>query len=89
MTFGVEVANALDPYRIPAGWLVALYNRDITVALQPWQFLIRALHVAAVCVFFGALCILDLRLLGFAPDLPVRPLLRLVLPVVYAAFGLA
>ncbi|MBU6448485.1 MAG: hypothetical protein KGQ26_02555 [Rhodospirillales bacterium] len=89
MTFGLQLANALDPYRIPARWLVALYNRDITVALQPWQFLIRALHVSVVCVFFGALSILDLRLLGFAPDLPVRPLLRLVLPVVYTAFGLA
>lgn len=89
MTFGLEIANALDPYRIPAHWLVALYNRDFTISLQPWQFLIRALHVLTVCMFFGAIAVLDLRLLGVAPDLPLRPLLKLVLPCVYVTLTLA
>ncbi|MCB5945568.1 hypothetical protein [Acidocella sp. KAb 2-4] len=88
MTLGLEIANALDPYRVPSSWLLALYNRDFTIALQPWQFLIRAAHVLMVSLFFGAIAVLDLRLLGLAPELPLRPLLKLVLPSVYVSLGL-
>lgn len=87
MTIGLEFANALDPFRIPAQYLIALDNRALHFALQPWQFLIRAVHVLAVSVFFGAITVLDLRLLGRAPELPLQALTRLILPWVYASLA--
>ncbi len=88
MTFGLEVSNALDSFRIPAQYLIALDNRALHFALQPWQFLIRAFHVLSVCVFFGAILVLDLRLLGLGRDIPLKPLARLALPVVYVSLGI-
>ncbi|MDE2238386.1 MAG: hypothetical protein KGJ73_00475 [Rhodospirillales bacterium] len=89
MTPGLAFANAMDNFRIPVGLLIALDNRPYHFALQPYQFFIRATHVFSVCMFFGLIFALDLRLLGLAREIPLRALARLVLPWVYASFAVA
>ncbi len=84
MTF----ANALDAFRIPQTVLIALYSRDFHIAIQPYEYLIRAVHVLAVSAFTGAIAILDVRLIGPGAAIPLRPLVGLVLPWVYGAFAL-
>lgn len=87
MTLGLEFANALDPFRLPAAWLIALDNRAFHFALQPWQFLIRAVHVFAACAFFGAVLLLNLRLLGLGEELKLRPFFALAAPVIYTSLA--
>jgi uncharacterized membrane protein SirB2 len=89
MTIGLDISNALDPFRIPVPFLLAIDSRAVHIALQPYQFLIRAVHVLSISLFFGAITVLDLRLLGAANELPLKPLARLVLPWVYATFALS
>jgi hypothetical protein len=89
MTIGLDISNALDPFRLPVTFLLAIDSRAFHVALQPYQFLIRAAHVLAISSFFGAITVLDLRLFGAARDLPLEPLARLVLPWVYATFAVS
>jgi hypothetical protein len=60
-------------------------NRGLHFALQPYQFLIRAIHVYTVSIFFGAVLLLNLRLLGRAAELPLRPFFRLSMPVIHAS----
>jgi hypothetical protein len=87
MTIGLEISNALDPFRLPVPFLLAFDSRALHIALQPYQFLIRAAHVLSISLFFGAITVLDLRLFGAARELPLKPLARLVLPWVYATFA--
>jgi len=89
MTIGLEFANAMDQFRLPAPLLIMLDNRSLHFAMQPWQFLIRAVHVLAVCVFFGMITVLDLRLLGRSRELPLHALAQLVLPWVYVSLAVA
>lgn len=88
MTLGLEFANALDPYRLPVSWLIALDNRTLHFILQPWQFLVRAVHVFTVCIFFGVVLLLNLRLLGRAADLPLRPFFRLAMPLIQSSLAI-
>jgi hypothetical protein len=87
VTIGLEVSNALDHLRIPVPYLLAIDSRAFHIALQPYQFLIRAAHVLSISLFFGAITVLDLRLFGAARELPLKPLARLVLPWVYGTFA--
>lgn len=89
MTIGLTISNSLDGFRIPVAWLLAIDSRALHIALQPYQFLIRAAHILAISLFFGAITVLDLRLFGAASELPLRPLARLVLPWVYATFAVS
>lgn len=89
MTPGLAFANAMNSLRIPVPYLIAMYDRPFHIALQPYQFFIRAAHVFSVCMFFGTIFVLDLRLLGLAPEIALRPLARLVLPWVYASLAMA
>ncbi len=89
MTFGLELSNALNSFRIPFSVLVAIDSRAVHIALQPYEFLIRAFHVLMVSVFFGGILVLDLRLAGAGKEIPLRALARLTLPWVYASFALA
>jgi hypothetical protein len=51
---------------------------------------IDMIHVAAICMVFGTIAILDLRLAGMAfSDFSVTDLLRQVLPWTWAAFAIA
>ncbi len=75
------------------GWLEWLYATGWASAIReneyafPW---IECVHVLAITTVVGSISVVDLRLLGLASrDRPVRRVLRDVLPITWAAFGLA
>ncbi len=49
---------------------------------------LEVLHVTGIALLLGSLVLLDLRVWGLAPELPLRPLARLSLAVTLAGFGL-
>ncbi len=59
---------------IPPDILAALDNRPLRFALQPVHHLIRMAHILSVSAFFGAIVILDIRLMGFKPAVPLKAL---------------
>jgi hypothetical protein len=74
-------------------WLQWLYDTGWAAAIRenayafPW---IECVHVLAITLVVGSISVVDLRLLGLASrDRPVRRVLRDVLPITWAAFGLA
>jgi hypothetical protein len=74
-------------------WLEWLYATDWAAAIReneyafPW---IECVHVLAITLVVGSISVVDLRLLGLASrDRPVRRVLRDVLPITWAAFGLS
>ena len=81
--------HALDFLRIPSSVLVAIDNRPLHFALQPWHHLVRMAHILSMAAFFGGIILLDLRLLGVRPALPLRPMAEHVLPWLYATFAMA
>lgn len=49
---------------------------------------LEVLHIAGIAMLVGSLILLDLRVWGLAPELPLRPLARLSLSVTLTGFGL-
>ena len=49
---------------------------------------LEVLHITGIALLLGRLVLLELRVWGLAPALPLRPLARLALPVTLAGFGL-
>ena len=49
---------------------------------------LEVMHITGIALLLGSLVLLDLRVWGLAPDLPLRPLARLSLSVTFAGFGL-
>lgn len=49
---------------------------------------LEVLHIAGIALLLGSLVLLELRVWGLGPELPVRPLARLALSVTLAGFGL-
>ena len=45
-------------------------------------------HIVGIAMLLGSLLVLDLRVWGQAPELPLRPLARLALRVTLSGFGL-
>lgn len=80
---------ALAGFRIPSDVLVALDNRPLHFALQPFHFLIRSLHVLSMAAFFGGIGLLDLRLMGVRPTVPLRSFTEHTLPWLYATFAVS
>lgn len=78
---------------LPGDWLVWLATSAARITLyrlQGWHGPLRLLHVGGSAVFFGAIVLLDLRLLGLlGRDIALDALARIVLPVTHAAFALA
>ncbi len=78
-------------WTIPSDWLVWLATSSVRLAiyrLQGWHGPLRLLHIMATAVFFGAIVVLDLRLLGVkGRDLALDAVARLVLPVTHASFA--
>ena len=76
---------------LPSDWLVWLATSSVRLAvyrMQGWHGLLRLLHVAGTATFFGAIVLLDLRLLGvLGRDVALDALARLVLPVTHWSFG--
>jgi hypothetical protein len=50
---------------------------------------LEIVHIGAFATVFGALMLLELRVFGAAPALPLKPLARLAVPVALAAFAIA
>jgi hypothetical protein len=80
--------HALSFLYIPTDILVALDNRDYRFALQPFHHLVRMAHILSISAFFGAIILLDLRLVGLKRTVQLRPLSELVMPFVYWTFGI-
>ena len=81
--------SALDMLRIPSSILVALDWRPFHFALQPFHHLVRLGHLMAMAGFYGAIGLLDLRLMGWNDATPLRPFARHVLPLLYGLFAIA
>jgi len=50
---------------------------------------LETIHIAAFATVFGALMLLELRVFGAAPSIPLPPLARLAVPVALGAFAIA
>ena len=50
---------------------------------------LETVHIAAFATVFGALLVLELRVFGVAPALPLPPLARLAVPLALIAFVIA
>jgi hypothetical protein len=74
---------------LPYGLLIALDHRSFHFALQPFHHLVRLAHILSSAGFFGAVALLDLRLIGWPNTLPFRPFAEQVLPWLYGSFGMA
>ena len=79
--------SLFDPIRIPTQALIALDNRPLHFALQPYHYLVRLIHIVSMGAFFGGIALLDLRLLGWRGAVPLRAFAESVLPWLYATFG--
>lgn len=77
---------------LPSDWLVWLATSSARLAvyrMQGWHGPLRLLHIWGTATFFGAIVVLDLRLLGlFGRDIALDALARLVLPVTHWSFGI-
>ena len=69
--------------------LIALDNRPLHFAMQPYHHLVRLVHVATTGAFFGGIGLLDLRLLGWRGTVPLKAFAEHVLPWLYATFAVA
>jgi hypothetical protein len=81
--------SLFDPIRIPAQVLIALDWRPWHFATQPFHYLIRISHIASMALFSGGIALLDLRLIGWRAESPLRPFAELVMPWLYASFAIA
>jgi hypothetical protein len=58
------------------------------LAAHPWAYpALEAVHIAGIALLVGNLVLLELRVWGAAPELPLRPLARLALALALAGFG--
>jgi hypothetical protein len=78
--------SLFDVLRIPTDVLIALDNRPLHFAMQPYHFVIRLVHVLAMGMFFGGIGLLDLRLMGFRPVIPLRSFAYFYQPSHYWSF---
>jgi hypothetical protein len=84
-----DPSQALAGLRIPSDLLIAMDNRALHFALQPYHFIIRALHVLAVGAFFGGIVVLDLRLIGVRAVAPLQGFVEHVIPWLYGTFAVS
>lgn len=81
--------HVLTFLRIPYEVLIALSDRHLHFQMQPYHHLIRMAHIFSASAFFGAILMLDARLIGTRSTLPLRSLAQHALPWIYAAFAVA
>jgi hypothetical protein len=91
--FGFSNRHMADPHAlsflsIPTDILIGLDNRAYRFALQPYHHLVRMAHILSISAFFGAIVLLDLRLVGLKSVLPLKALSELVMPFIYWTFGI-
>lgn len=80
--------NVLNMLRLPSGVLIVLDWRPFHFALQPFHHLVRLAHVMTMAGFYGAIGLVDLRLMGWHDALPLRALAHHVLPILYGLFAI-
>ena len=57
---------------------------------HPWAYpALEGVHILGIALLLGNLVLLELRVWGAAPALPLLPLARLALPLALGGFGLA
>ena len=63
----------------------------VSIAQSDWAFaIIESIHVIALALVIGTVCVVDFRLLGWASvKQPYREVAREVLPWTWAAFGVS
>ena len=83
----IDPSQALSGLRIPFDVLIALDNRPLHFAMQPYHYLIRAVHVLCMGGFFGGIALLDLRLMGVRSTAPLRHFTEHTLPWLYGTFA--
>jgi hypothetical protein len=83
-----DPSRALSAFRIPSDILIALDNRPLHFALQPYHFVIRALHVLTMAAFLGGIALLDLRLMGAKAAAPLSGFAQRTIPWLYVTFGI-
>lgn len=76
----------MDFWRDPAYaafWLdVARSDLAVWLQLTPYVYaVLEGVHLVGVALFFGSILLLDLRLLGLTPELPVQPVGRFLLRI--------
>lgn len=60
------------------------------IAAHPWAYpALEVAHLIGITLLLGNLVLLELRVLGAAPDLPLQALARAALTLVLTGFGLA
>ena len=84
-----DPSQPLAALRIPFDILIALDNRSLHFALQPYHYAIRAAHVLSVAAFFGGIVLLDLRLMDLRVTAPLRGFVEHTTPWLYATFAVA
>jgi len=71
-------------------WIEASALGRIIRDLGPWTYaIVNLLHILGIASLFGAILVMDLRLLGFWRRVPLRPLADVAVPVARAGFALA
>jgi hypothetical protein len=85
----MALPNTFDFLKLPADLLIALDYRPYHFILQPVHYLVRMAHILAVSAFFGAIGLLDLRLLGARVAMPLQGLAEFILPWTWGTFGVA
>jgi hypothetical protein len=83
-----DPSQALAGFRIPSDLLIAMDNRDLHFALQPYHFVIRAVHVLTMGAFFGGIVLLDLRLMGVRAAAPLLGFVQHTIPWLYVTFAI-
>jgi hypothetical protein len=81
--------NVFDAVRIPTDVLVALDWRPYRFAAQPYHHVIRLAHIVSMAMFFGAITVIDLCLIGWRPALSLKPMLGPLRPWLYLTFAVA
>jgi hypothetical protein len=73
-------------------WLTALQELPPIAALRSsrWTYAaVNASHITGIALLFGAIVPLDLRLVGFFRQIPIRPLARILVPIAATSLLLA
>jgi hypothetical protein len=71
-------------------WIEASSLGRIMRESGPWTYaLVNLAHILGIASLFGAVLVIDLRLLGLSRRLPLRPLADAAVPIARAGFVLA
>jgi hypothetical protein len=81
--------SLFDAVRLPSEVLIALDNRTLHFAVQPWHYLLRLTHILSTAAFFGGIVLFDLRLIGVRSAARLKPFSVDILPWLYAVFAIA